>query len=95
MGLPVRRADGVARMTSAPPRLSVSLSLQRWPEPSYKKKLRQGSCSRQSDPHLPSCENVRKYCQWGTAYRIVWPTFGGGGNEKMRVRGRQGPGVPG
>lgn len=94
MGPPVQRVDGVARMTS-PPRRSVSLSLQSWPEPSYKKKLRQGNCSRQIEPHLPSSENVHKYYQWGTAYRVVWPTFGGGGNEKMRVRGRQGPSVPG
>lgn len=34
------------------------------------------SCSRQREQHMQRFENVHKYCEWGTAYGLVWPTFG-------------------
>lgn len=90
MGPPIQRADGVSGMT-APPKMPVSPSLQRCPELNHRRKMRQGTCSRQRAEHMQSCENVHKPYEWGTAYRRIWPKFGWGGDEKMRMGGGQGP----
>lgn len=34
------------------------------------------SCCRQREQHMQRFENVHRYCEWGTAYGLVWPTFG-------------------